>query len=408
MKKIFCFVLCCFFYSSAHCQLNLVYNPSFEDTTECPSNYQQIFLTRHWSGVDSNWNADSIAYGTRSNLWTPCLEHTCANGPSSIAGCPDNRYFYQYPRTGSAMVECAWYTSSNITCFSEFSYLQGRLIHPLSIGKSYCVTFYVNMENGSGFAVNNIGAYFDDGSIDTVTGSPHPLLYPAQVVETGVISDTVNWVKVQGSFTATGTERFITIGIFADTATITKVLYNPYLCWGQYLIDDVSVIASDSSADAGPDVHIAHGGDTVQIGISNGAGMPCYWYLLGGTAPIDSGGSTIVHPDTTTRYVVEMDLCGRVTRDTVTVWVGNTMVNYQLLIVNARVYPNPASQVLNVEGAARCGGSICNIVGQVVFQTDVEKDKESIDISRLEQGVYFVHIADKVTGEEVVRKVVKE
>jgi hypothetical protein len=48
--------------------------------------------------------------------------------------------------------------------------------------------------------------------------------------------------------------------------------------------------------------------------------MPCYWYILGGTTPIDSGGTIKVAPTDTVTYVVAMDLCGTITYDTVTVF----------------------------------------------------------------------------------------
>lgn len=54
-----------------------------------------------------------------------------------------------------------------------------------------------------------------------------------------------------------------------------------------------------------------------------------------------------------------------------------------------RVYPNPANNVLNVEGEGAL--EICNILGQVVM-TDNVNGVAQINISNLENGVYFVRI----------------
>ena len=209
-------------------------------------------------------------------------------------------------------------------------YMQAHLYHTLAAGQSYCVTYYANLANQSGYATNNIDAYLDDGTIDTAgyyCGVPFLGVNP-QITEAVIIYDTLNWVKIQGSFVANGTERFITIGNFHDKAHTSYVPFtttSDISNFGYYLIDDVSVIASNAIADAGPDVTVAPGDtawigvDTTYGGIYAGDGMPCYWYTLGGTTPIDSGGRIGVRPADTTTYVVAMDLCGTVTYDTVTV-----------------------------------------------------------------------------------------
>jgi len=277
--------------------------------------------------------------------------------------------------------------------------LQGRLYTPLVAGQSYCVTFYVVRMAAMAYANNNIGAYLDNGSIDTASVCHnYQTEYTPQILDTSIITDTLNWTKIQGSFIANGTERVITIGNFFDTAHTEHIRFASGDTHGMYLVDDVSVIASNATAYAGRDTTITLG-DTAWLGVDiNGAGMPCYWYMLGGTSPIDSGGSIAVSPTDTitpTTYVVSMDLCGTVTYDTVVVTVtGTTGVSNLKLgqFENLKIYPNPSANNITIEGAQGCMMSIFNILGQMVFEDNITNNKQTESISCLINGVYTIQL----------------
>jgi len=267
----------------------------------------------------------------------------------------------------------------------------------LIAGQTYCVTFYVVRFTYGGYANNNIGAYLDNGSIDS-TNECHSYQteYIPQVLDTAIITDTLNWTKIQGSFIANGTERFITIGNFFDTAHTEHIQYLGYFSEGYYLVDDVSVIESNTTAYAGPDTTITLG-DTAWLGVdSNGAGMPCYWYVLGSTSAIDSGGRIGVAPTDTitpTTYVVMMDLCGTITYDTVTVTVLSTSAIKPVATFPAvNVYPNPAINELNIDNAQGCGFTIFNMLGQPVLQDNITSPKQAENISGLINGVYTIQL----------------
>ena len=295
-------------------QVNLVKNPSFEQYSICPNDDEQVSYSNYWSGIDSSW----VFFTSPDPRCNPEYYNTCST--SAGVSIPGNPYFYHYPRTGNAMMGVVFYDDGTVYHELIAFYLQGRLYSTLVAGQSYCVTFYVVRYTYMGYANNNIGAYLDDGSIDTASVCHnYQTEYTPQINDTSIITDTLNWTKIQGSFIANGTERCITIGNFFDTAHTEHIQYPGYDRHGVYLVDDVSVIASNAIAQAGPDQTITAGCSTY-IGVdSNGDGMPCYWYVLGSTTPIDSGGAILVNPLTTTTYVVSMDLCGTVTTDTVTV-----------------------------------------------------------------------------------------
>jgi|GEM_PF-2112586 len=319
MKQIILLVLLTFFWYGAAAQINLIKNGGFEEYTHCPYNSDQIKLAKYWNCIDTGY----ISPGD-STLGDPLCAaeyvNTCIEGGDW--GAPHSLYYNHYPRSGNGMANTRMYWDENhpevITYYRD--YTQGHLSSRLIAGQSYCVTFYVVMDNSSSFAINHIGAYLDDGSMDTTAdcGLPQTSHIP-QIVEDTIIKDSLNWVKVQGSFIANGTERFITIGNFYDSAHTAHIVMN-YGYYAYYLLDDVSVIASNATAYAGPDVSVGTG-DTAYIGVTeNGDGMPCYWYVMGNATAIDSGGRIAVTPDTTTTYVVAMDLCGTITYDTVTVF----------------------------------------------------------------------------------------
>jgi len=419
MKKIvlFCLLTCACIYMQA--QVNYVLNPSFEGYSKCPNDFDQIKYAYYWQPIDSVG-----AYPT-GPLCAPeycnaCDTPTASVGipPVNVPGCPGGLY-YHYARTGSGMAEVLMY-NSGIGLAGEGpyqrDYMQGHLYKPLAAGKSYCVTFYVALEQLSGYAINHIGAYLDDGSIDKgqdSLGCAGPqTAYTPQVLEDSIIIDTLGWsfandsptydrtwAKIQESFTATGTERFITIGNFFDTAhtnTVALPLFSPWDGGGGprvwYLVDDVSVIESDNVPEAGNDTSIAKG-DSVFLGPHEIA-LPYMWYKLGNPVPIDSGGGIWVKPDTITTYVLEQNLCGLLSYDTVNVNVlpkKNNVVNVGN-VRNVVVYPNPAGNVVNVENVIGGEVRIFDVVGQEVFYAKLNSNKQQLDISKLVTGTYLLQV----------------
>ncbi len=406
MKIIIIIILVCIF-SKTYSQVNLVKNPSFENYSLCPNSTDEVSYANNWSGIDTS----STALGTASCL--PEYVNTCGTGSGHV---PNSGWFNHYCRTGNGMIGMMMYYDYGFSSHI-IDYLQGRLYHPLIVGQSYCVTFYVVLGQHTGYAVNHFGAYLDNGSIDS-TGlrcSYYQTEYHPQIVDTPVVFDTTNWTKVQGSFIANGTETFITIGNFFDTGGTTHIPYiHPGYNIAYYILDDVSVIATGTPAYAGRDTTI-HAGDSTYIGIdSNGEGMPCLWYILGEPTPIDSGGRILVHPAGTTTYIVAMDLCGTITYDTVVVTVADVGIN-KLNEQFLHIYPNPAKDNFTIEGAMGCEVRIYNMVGQSFDKLRMTNDKlrmtsnkEIIDIIGLSKGLYIVEILEPETGMRVSRRVVKE
>ncbi len=426
MKNI-ALVLMLFTCASLKAQVNLVKNPSFEQYSDCPDQCDEIKFATGWMSLDSVWTPPAYKY----YQGVPEFLTVCGTACGAI---PSNGFCYNYPHTGNGMAEAYMYAAPTFSNDSGYTrdYLQGHLTNTLIAGQSYCVTFYVALEQGSQYAINHIGAYFDDGSIDTTTSYHLQSVndqYIPQIVDTGIISDTINfpniywtwagkWTKIQGTFTANGTERLMTIANFFDVDHTHAI--NIYDTTGStidsitgtamYLIDDISVIKTDATINAGPDKVIPTGSaDSVVIGDTLDSYLPTYWYVNG--VKIDSNTAWIkVHPDTTTTYVVALEKCGsEYTYDTVKVIVGNvSLISTQKSFENIFVYPNPASSEIAVENAKGLFFLIRDMLGKEVYKTTISSDKEIVNIEELCNGIYVGEITDPMTGSKKIIKILKQ
>ncbi len=301
MLLAFCF-LCLSFNLKA--QVNYVLNPSFEQVDSCPVYFNYIRAI--------NWDTLKNGGGYNPDVMTNCYANPSA---SFELGVPLNIYgdSYQQPRTGNNYHNVFIYYIYN----KSIDYLQGKFNKILK-KKNYCVTYYVNLTNNSKYAIDKIGAYIDNGQINSPPGQttvvPTSIASPSGVF----ISDTLNWTKVQGLFSAQGNETYITLGNFNLIPATNKITVNPTSIYeyALYFIDDVSVIEADLPAFAGCDT-ILCAGDSVFIGRPPEVGLECNWF--NNNAQIATGGGLWVKPATTQTYVVSQDVCGLIKTDTIQV-----------------------------------------------------------------------------------------
>ena len=104
--------------------------------------------------------------------------------------------------------------------------------HNLEAGKTYCAKFYVNIANTSPRAIDGFGVYFANTDIDTISKCTIPLNYINPQVKNpigNVITDTLNWTPITGTFVANETGKYALIGNFlADNAMTTLSLNSPF------------------------------------------------------------------------------------------------------------------------------------------------------------------------------------
>ena len=206
-------------------------NNSFELDTTCPFSTSQIYFANPWF-QPHNFN------GNTTNSSSSDIFNICDSLGSM--GIPHNDIGYQFPHTGLGYAGVIVYADT----FNYREYIEVPLLSPLIANDSYCVQFYVSPSDSMGASISNFGAYF---SIDSLLdGTPyHAIDYITPQIENpsnNMLNDMINWTLVSGSFTATGGEKFITIGNFHNVANtnMESTIRNANVAY--YFIDDVSVI----------------------------------------------------------------------------------------------------------------------------------------------------------------------
>jgi hypothetical protein len=384
----------------AYCQIaNYISNGGFENNYSC--NFPNLISSsKFWLSIDSSSYAGDYF-----------------NSCSGLANVPVNGYGYQKPKSGNAYALNTLYcmTSQCMSNNVRRGYLKNRLKQNLMSGKTYCAKFYINVSDNSTYGIDAIGIYFGNGTIDTITKCTIPLYYISPQVQntnSNVIIDTMTWTLITGTFVANGSEKYALIGNFKNDAAVTSSLVNSTnlpAVFSNILYDDVSCIALDLPAYAGPDIW-GIPNNTVYIGRPQDVGIDeaCMWYKLPNiTTAIDTAaGTTLTVGLTTNTYVVKQDICGNIKWDTVVVHASGTGLNEGDYIKNSvTVYPNPASDILNIEfnlGQENSfnGVIIYNSLGQMVREEEIAIKNRSASISTINllNGVYYLSLkSDKLT-----------
>lgn len=246
---------------------NIAPNPDLEFYTFCPTDYASPGTTLPCVP----WHAATWASTDYLN--------SCSN-PGNV-GVPDNDPGWQLAHSGEGYGGFLLKASNP---FDYREYLTAPLLEPLLGGKWYYVSFYVSLANKY-CGIQQIGAYF------TVTEPPYewgvslPYDFIPQVESNGpFLSDTLNWMLIEGCFQAGGGETYVTIGNFhtnADTPldpTCTSPFISTY-----YYIDDIyiaEVQPGGVDVDLGNDITDCYSAD-LNAGIT---GVDYYW-STGETTP---------------------------------------------------------------------------------------------------------------------------
>jgi hypothetical protein len=205
---------------------NLVPNPSFETFSSCPVAYAQMSLAFPWTDPTN----------ASSDFFNSCSSGPYISTPNNFTGSGANGF--QLPRSGNGY--------AGFYAYATFSreYIQVLLIDSLAAGVVYRVEFYVSFVNFDKYAVDAIGAYFSLNSISGPSGNV--LNYSPQVSNSvgNFLADTLNWMQITGTFTATGGEKYLTIGNFKPDSLTNRIVVNNSALdtvSSYYYIDDVQV-----------------------------------------------------------------------------------------------------------------------------------------------------------------------
>ena len=388
---------------------NYVTNGGFERTGRCvltPSVYGKVINAGGWDEI--------IPAG--ASIWA----HPCYGlSPNNMSG-------MNYPKSDSG------YVSLGVLCFacspeSNRTYVRNYLRSNLTKNKVYCVTFYVNTSEYFGLCTDALGAYFGGSEVDTIKKAAIALTYLQPQVDNPsfhFFTDTVGWMKVSGTFTAQGHEKYMVIGNFksnANTHTFVNNPDSPPLNGTVVNIDDVSCIPIDLPAFAGRDTTCIPG-TKVYLGRPKEVGLDddCSWFKLPvvitpTTPPIGMGAGLWVSPTSTSTYVVQQDICGVIKYDTVVVFKDGVGLPDQALLKQAvHLYPSPTNHFLQLQVQQPLLAQTFNTLhivdatGRVVLAQSVqfENSTPTIDVAFLPSGLYSLLLFSN-TGSVVNFKWVK-
>jgi hypothetical protein len=221
MHNILFLIAFIFFTTPSVGQLNLVPNPSFEDTVSCPS-FLDNMLVQDWS-----------SFGNSSDYYNGCSV-TGMNVPNAVFG-------YQPAHTGTAFCGVATYFKGNSVLTNNYrEFIGAQLLNSLQIGTRYYFSFYaVSAQNGVGYFSNNIGLRFFTNPYSKI--NPAPLDNFAHIKLDTLLTDTVNWHKISGSFIADSNYQYVAIGNFFDYLNTDTLVYITFPQCAYSYIDDVCV-----------------------------------------------------------------------------------------------------------------------------------------------------------------------
>mgnify|MGYP000523306439 CR=1 FL=1 len=367
---------------------NYVNNGGFEQYHNCL--LPGINSVKYWRSIDSSISANIGFYST-------CFPNVPSGGLT-----------YQWPRTGQNFCYPTFLCQPP-QCASYRGYARNRLKTNLVTGKTYCVKFYVCVGNPASYGIDGFGAYFGDNTLDTITTCCIPLTYLTPQIQNpngNIISDTLNWTLVTGTFVAAGNEKHMVIGNFKSDAATTKTLINsnnlPYVGMDA-CIDDVSCIDVDLPAYAGPDIWCIPG-NSVYIGRPSDVGIDeaCIWYKYPNmSTAIDTVAGLWVSPVITTTYIVKQEICAGIKYDTVVVHQSATGINeLDVLKDHLSVYPVPSKDELNLSlpfDHTFHNITITNNLGQIMREEEIvfKNNNATITTSDLPNGVYIFTLKDK-------------
>jgi outer membrane protein OmpA-like peptidoglycan-associated protein len=209
-------------------QANLVPNGGFEDYLLLPTEIGQFRRAFPWATfAPGNQPADYFHRQAKPRT-----------------GAPDNFIGRQEPRGGDGYGGFLLYLNSKDE-YTEF--IQVPLMGTLQAGEAYQVEMYVSLAEDSEYAVDGLGLYFSAQPPLLAQGHYARLQPQISNASKNILADKQQWMRVAGTFTAQGDERFLTIGNFKPRQqnTVRKVKTErrekePYK-YAYYFFDDIRV-----------------------------------------------------------------------------------------------------------------------------------------------------------------------
>lgn len=211
------------------------------------------------------------------------------------------------------------------------------------------------------------------------------------VHEIKVSDDMINWTLVKTLSDNTSNNQIITVEFNTPLSDVRGVMINTtssnsWVSW--YEIEVYATLSKPT---------VTQNGDT----LTSSSTINNQWYL--DSNPITDATSQIYITTASGNYQVKVtNGCDELMSETVAI---TTELN-EIETSGINISPNPAKNIIIVEGLTKGLIEILNIQGQLIKQVNVSDKNTSIDISNLASGIYSL----KITTSEgiVVKKLLKK
>ena len=228
----------------------------------------------------------------------------------------------------------------------------------------------------------------------------------------GVVCDKENWVKISGSFIATGEEKFMVIGCCLDPSYVTGHRLDSFGNAAYYYLDDVALYDCSTpyyKANAGGNRQICPGDSIVFDAIKRDNYLYAWYEASNPNDTLSKEAVLKVKPKQSTTYVLsQADFKFDYTFDTITVFVSEEYCEKPAW----KIYPNPTKGELifsfNLHipenSIVQFFDPLGRLVNQQYLKSTQEEHESTLDISTLAAGVYFckIYFGDNILGTEKV------
>ena len=230
MRLLILFSLICFYGHSTLWAQNLVPNPSFEEYITCPDWISQLDRAENW-------------FPARIS---PDYHNACDN--SGSVSVPSSTWGdYQIAKQGVAYA--GFNHSSNDSTFKEA--IGVELIAPMEIGIPYYVSFYLSRTQYGGAALsgncwaNGQGIRFSTSEFLALTEEDVPVDNLVHVYANTLVSDTSNWVHVEGWYTPDSSYTYLYLGNFFKDDFFEMECDMDYSVYKTYYFVDCVCVSSE-------------------------------------------------------------------------------------------------------------------------------------------------------------------
>jgi hypothetical protein len=389
--KYFYTVLCLYIYIYIYSRSqNLVPNGDLEVHFDCTAAI--IESSSPWCGVNGVTYLNTCM---TSSVYAAPTQHFSTGYPT-----------FQIPHSGNAYASFGFILPTLPTAVSRYPHI--KLKDTLDTGKIYCVTYYVSLMNDCKYSADKFGALFTSTPFNCSTGNQN--LYtgftPQVVSNPGMLyDDTLNWMEVNGTFTAIGTEAYLTLGNFFPNAAHTYSISYPGSprALSEYYLDDVSVEVVEV-VKARNDTSIVLG-DSAIVGANLGEANLYNWQPATGLSCTNCPNPK-ASPNITTTYTVTKTQCHVITTDVITVSVSPTGINELNINNTITLQPNPTSGFININSKFDMQKiEVMNVAGQLLLSETVSDKTHQLQLHNFAEGIYFVRVVYP-NGLSTVKKLV--